>query len=130
MCDDALQMDLRLIKGFLMDKLYCEDVYLTYQSLYLSREENRYIALTKTCRCIAIKYIKEGRLIQDCYLPVSTEKDEIEQEMKQLHSDIDLEKIPVFIVETPEISESISGFGKVIGCAEIMENYNGMYTGR
>lgn len=126
MCDDALQMDFRKIRNFLKDKLGYEQVNMTYQSLYLSRTVKKYVALTKTCRCIVIKYIKNGRLIGDSYLPLSLEKEEIKEEIKQLHKDILSEKLPIFIIDMQEDIKEIEDLGVLIHSSQILENYEYM----
>lgn len=121
--DDILPMDLRELKNFLANHLYCYDVELTYQSLYLSKDVSKYVAMMKTPRCLVMKYIKDGSVIQESFLPNSIEEEEIKEALKELHSDMRLKNIPVFIIENEQNLEDIKSFGTLVSSDEIFENY-------
>lgn len=124
--DDILPMDLRGLKSFLADHLHCYDVGMTYQSLYLSKNVTKYVAIIKTPRCIVMKYIKDGKVVQESFLPASTERGELKEELEELHSEITSQKIPVFIVDNQENLEDIKTLGTLVRSYEIFENYECM----
>ena len=121
--DDILPIDLKMIKRFLMENLHSQKIEVTYQSLYLSKEEKRYVALAKTCRCVVMKYIKNGKLVQECYLPQSVELEEIKEKIEELHSDIVNSQVPILIMESMEDIEVLKSLGRLIGNDEVFSNY-------
>lgn len=121
--DDTLQVDIRWIKAFFIQKLHCCNINLTFQSLYLSRVEKKYISLTKTCRCIVMKYIKQGNVIQESFLPLSSNKEEIIDEIKQLHSEIVLGTTPLFIIDHLDLFKVMGNMGKMVTASDILANY-------
>ena len=129
MSDDALQMDFRAIQEFVANYLHCYEVEISFQSLYLSKEVKKYVAFTKTSRCIVIKYIKEGKVIQECFLPRSVEREEIKEAIEELHSDIKIQKIPILIIDNQENLEDIQMFGTLVSSSEIFENYEQIRKG-
>lgn len=123
--DDAIQIDFRRIKEFFLEVLRCRKVNIVYQSLYLTRQE-RYVALIKTCRCIIIKYIKKGRVIQENVLPISIDKDELQESIKELHSEIQLNETPIFIISHQEAGDEFKEMGTFITGYQILEHYESM----
>lgn len=124
--DDILPMDLRGLKTFLGEHLHCYDIEITYQSLYLSKTIKNYVAMIKTPRCIVMKYIKDRRVIQESFLPMSTEQGELKEALKELHSEIKSRKVPVLIIDNQEKLEAIESFGTLVRNYEIFENYECM----
>ena len=124
--DDILPMDLRGLKTFLVEHLYCYDIEITYQSLYLSKAIKKYVAMMKTPRCIVMKYIKNGKVIQESFLPTSTKQEELKEALDELHSEIKSQKVPVLIIDNEENLEVIKPFGTLVRSYEIFENYECM----
>lgn len=130
MPDDTLQQDIRRIKGLVLKNLHCGCINLSYQSLYLSKEVREYVALMQSYRCIVIKYIKDNQVIQESYMPTSSKREEVIQEIKDLHSRLLTEVVPIFIIETLETKEEIATLGKIVRSEEMMLNYEWMQLGK
>jgi hypothetical protein len=122
--DDSmnLETDQRILIEFFLQS-GVKKVQASFQCFLLNLENKKYISISKTTRSIVMQYISYNKSIAIKYYDKNYDNiEQIKADMKNLHTDLTFNMMPVYINNINNDMERFIGVGKLVSLHDLTSN--------
>lgn len=122
MPDDALVIDEKIISEYCMQHLGTKKMVSVTWSQVISLEENEYISVAKTARCIVVAYVKDHMNTISHRLDKGATPEEMAQAIEKLQGASQYGTLPVYINNMEEDLTAFGELGQLVDRETFMTN--------
>ncbi len=120
--DDTSKLESIFINEFFVNSGACKAVAQMPMALALSKEDNKYVSISKSNRNVIVEYVRNHESVVTKYYDATTaDKSVIEEDAKRLHIDLEYEKVPVYVNNFNMNLDEYTNFDAVISPKQFME---------
>ena len=120
--DDTTPLESIFINEFFLNSGACKEVCQITMGQALSKEHSKYVSISKSSRNIVLQYICNNEVRAKRYYDFNAyDKDEILEDAKRLHIDIEYEGVPVFVNNLNMNMDEFFEMGEVVSPKEFLD---------
>lgn len=120
--DDTSKLESIFINEFFVNSGACKAVAQLPMALALSKNDSKYISISKSLRNITLEYVRDNEtVVKKIYDAKSTEASRVISDSKVLHIDTEYNSIPIYINNFNLNMDEYLDKGKVITTKQFME---------
>lgn len=96
--DDTSKLESIFINEFFVNSDTCKAVAQMPMALALSKEDNKYVSISKSNRNVIVEYVRNHESVVTKYYDATTaDTNIILEDAKRLHIDLEYEKVPIYV---------------------------------
>lgn len=120
--DDTSKLESIFINEFFVNSGACKAVAQLPMALALSKEDSKYISISKSLRNVTLEYVRDHEtVVKKIYDVNSCDANQVLSDSKVLHIDTEYNSIPVYINNFNVNMDEYLDMGKVINTKQFME---------
>lgn len=120
--DDTSRLESIFINEFFVNSGTCKAVAQMPMALALSKEDNKYVSISKSNRNIILEYVRNHESVVIKYYDATTSDPKIiTEDAQRLHIDLEYEKVPVYINNFNMNMDEYFNFENIISAKQFME---------
>ena len=120
--DDTSKLESIFINEFFVNSGTCKAVAQMPMALALSKEDNKYVSISKSNRNIILEYVRNHESVVTKYYDATTSDPKvITEDAQRLHIDLEYEKVPVYINNFNMNMDEYFNFENIISPKQFME---------
>lgn len=120
--DDTSRLESIFINEFFVNSGTCKAVAQTPMALALSKEDNKYVSISKSNRNIILEYVRNHESVVIKYYDTTTSDPKIiTEDAQRLHIDLEYEKVPIYINNFNMNMDEYFNFENIISPKQFME---------
>lgn len=113
--DDTTALEQIFINEFFLHSDVCKAVAQTTMSKLLSKEDSKYISISKSNRNVILQYINNDDILAQKMYDINTvDVETVIEDSKRLHIEIEYNDVPTFVNDFNLNMEEFDDFGQVI----------------
>ena len=113
--DDTSRLESIFINEFFVNSGTCKAVAQMPMALALSKEDNKYVSISKSNRNIILEYVRNHESVVIKYYDATTSDPKIiTEDAQRLHIDLEYEKVPIYINNFNMNMDEYLSFGNVV----------------
>lgn len=120
--DDTSKLESIFINEFFVNSNACKAVAQMPMSLALSKDDDKYISLSKSSRNVIVKYIRNREAVvtkmYDCNI---CNPQKVIEDVKVLHIDLEYENIPIYVNNFNHNMDEYLELGEIVSSRQFME---------
>ncbi len=120
--DDTSRLESIFINEFFVNSGTCKAVAQMPMALALSKEDNKYVSISKSNRNIILEYVRNHESVVIKYYDATTSDPKIiTEDAQRLHIDLEYEKVPIYINNFNMNMDEYFNFENIISAKQFME---------
>ena len=120
--DDTSRLESIFINEFFVNSGTCKAVAQMLMALALSKEDNKYVSISKSNRNIILEYVRNHESVVIKYYDATTSDPKIiTEDAQRLHIDLEYEKVPIYINNFNMNMDEYFNFENIISPKQFME---------
>lgn len=120
--DDTSKLESIFINEFFVNSGTCKAVAQMPMALALSKEDNKYVSISKSNRNIILEYVRNHESVVTKYYDATTSDPKIiAEDAQRLHINLEYEKVPVYINNFNMNMDEYFNFENIISPKQFME---------
>ncbi|MDD6659858.1 MAG: hypothetical protein PUE60_07270 [Eubacteriales bacterium] len=120
--DDTSRLESIFINEFFVNSGTCKAVAQMPMALALSKEDNKYVSISKSNRNIILEYVRNHESVVIKYYDATTSDPKIiTEDAQRLHIDLEYEKVPIYINNFNMNMDEYFNFENIISPKQFME---------
>ena len=120
--DDTSRLESIFINEFFVNSGTCKSVAQMPMALALSKEDNKYVSISKSNRNIILEYVRNHESVVIKYYDATTSDPKIiTEDAQRLHIDLEYEKVPIYINNFYMNMDEYFNFENIISAKQFME---------
>ena len=120
--DDTSRLESIFINEFFVNSGTCKAVAQMPMALALSKEDNKYVSISKSNRNIILEYVRNHESVVIKYYDATTSDPKIiTEDAQRLHIDLEYEKVPIYINNFYMNMDEYFNFENIISAKQFME---------
>ena len=120
--DDTSRLESIFINEFFLYSGTCKAVAQMPMALALSKEDNKYVSISKSNRNIILEYVRNHESVVIKYYDATTSDPKIiTEDAQRLHIDLEYEKVPIYINNFNMNMDEYFNFENIISPKQFME---------
>ena len=120
--DDTSRLESIFINEFFVNSVTCKAVAQMPMALALSKEDNKYVSISKSNRNIILEYVRNHESVVIKYYDATTSDPKIiTEDAQRLHIDLEYEKVPIYINNFNMNMDEYFNFENIISPKQFME---------
>ena len=120
--DDTSKLESIFINEFFVNSDTCKAVAQMPMALAISKEDNKYVSISKSDRNIILEYVRNHESVVTKYYDATTSDPKIiTEDAQRLHIDLEYEKVPVYINNFNMNMDEYFNFQNIISPKQFME---------
>ena len=120
--DDTSRLESIFINEFFVNSGTCKAVAQMPMALALSKEDNKYVSISKSNRNIILEYVRNHESVVIKYYDATTSDPKIiTEDAQRLHIDLEYEKVPIYINNFNMNMDEYFNFETIISAKQFME---------
>ncbi|MCH5314706.1 MAG: hypothetical protein J1E81_02240 [Eubacterium sp.] len=120
--DDTSRLESIFINEFFVNSGACKAVAQMPMALALSKDDSKYISISKSLRNVTLEYVKNNETVVKKYYDINDcNSQQIANDINVLHIDIEYNEIPVFVNNFNKDMDDFFELGQVISSKEFMD---------
>ena len=120
--DDTSRLESIFINEFFVNSGTCKAVAQMPMALALSKEDNKYVSISKSNRNIILEYVRNHESVVIKYYDATTSDPKIiTEDAQRLHIDLEYEKVPIHINNFNMNMDEYFSFENIISAKQFME---------
>lgn len=120
--DDTSKLESIFINEFFVNSDACKAVAQMPMALAISKEENKYVSISKSDRNIILEYVRNHEsVVTRFYDRNTTNPQTIKEDAKRLHIDLEYESVPIYINNFNMNMDEYLDFANIITPKQFLE---------
>ena len=120
--DDTSRLESIFINEFFVNSGTCKAVAQMPMALALSKEDNKYVSISKSNRNIILEYVRNHESVVIKYYDATTSDPKIiTEDAQRLHIDLEYEKVPIYINNFNMNMDEYFNFENIISPKQFIE---------
>lgn len=125
--DDTSKLESIFINEFFVNSDTCKAVAQMPMALAISKEENKYVSISKSDRNIILEYVRNHESVVTRFYDINTTNPQtIKEDAKRLHIDLEYESVPIYINNFNMNMDEYLDFANIITPKQFLEKIAGI----